>query len=108
MGQKVVCLNCKKSYNTGTDFNDRRDSICPECGKPMIHLPHRFRPPKKTDSKKWDTVKYLIGNGFYYQHIYEIIENEGTVGPRQIQVDYPENIKDAQEFVLKYKDQARK
>ena len=57
MGQKVICLNCRKSFSQGTDINDRKEANCPECFRPMILLPHRFRPPKMTDDKKWETVR---------------------------------------------------
>ncbi|PRY83198.1 hypothetical protein [Mongoliibacter ruber] len=108
MGHKVVCLECKKSFSQGTDFNDRREANCPDCGKSMTLLPHRFRPPKKTEDKKWETVKFLIENGFYYQHIYEIVETKNGVTNFQNYAKYPDNLRDAKEFVEQYKDQARK
>ena len=108
MGHKVVCLECKKSFSQGTDFNDRREANCPDCGKPMTLLPHRFRPPKKTEDKKWETVKFLIENGFFYQHIYEIVETKNGVTNYQNYAKYPENLRDAKQFVEQYKDQARK
>ena len=81
---------------------------CPKCGKPMILLPHAFRPPKKSDDKKWETVRFLIENGFYYQRIYERTETKNGVTSSQNHVAYPDNIRDAKEFVEKYKSQARK
>ena len=75
----------------------------------MTLLPHRFKPPKKTEDKKWETVKFLIEHGFYYQHIYkkvETTENGNIVYENYAK--YPENLKDAIEFVEKYKEQARK
>ncbi|OFY12975.1 MAG: hypothetical protein A2X11_11550 [Bacteroidetes bacterium GWE2_42_24] len=75
----------------------------------MTLLSHRFRPPKKTDDKKWETVKYLIENGFYYDHVYQKIEtNCNGVTSYQNYATYPDNIRDAKEFVEKYKEQARK
>lgn len=101
MGYKSVCLNCRKAFNHGTDYVNIRESVCPECNQPMILMTHRFRPPEKTDSKKWEVVAFLINNGFNYQHIYddEII---------QTYVPYPENMREAKEFVEKYKNQAQK
>ncbi len=51
-------------------------------------MPHRFRPPKKQDEKKWEVVKYLVSEGFEYQHILddEIINTY---------VPYPETMKQA-------------
>lgn len=108
MGHKVVCLECKKSFSQGTDYNDRKEANCPDCGKPMTLLPHRFRPPKKTEDKKWETIKFLIDNGFYYQHIYEVVETKNGVTNYQNYAKYPDSLRDAKEFVEKYKDQARK
>lgn len=73
----------------------------------MIMLPHRFKPPKKTDDKKWETVKFLIENGFYFQHVYKNVESKSNgIIVSENYVKYPENIKDAKEFVEKYKNQA--
>ncbi|MFN8358688.1 MAG: hypothetical protein U0264_02125 [Candidatus Kapaibacterium sp.] len=108
MGHKVVCLDCRISFSQGTDLNNRREANCPTCGKPMLLLSHRFRPPKKSDDKKWETVKLLIDNGFYFQHIYETVETNNGITSFQNLVAYPENLRDAREFVERYKYQARK
>ena len=92
----------------GTDFNNIREGNCPECGQPMTLMTHRFRPPKKDDDKKWLTLKYLDDNGFFYQHIYEEIERTDKQKIKRIKVLYPENLRDAKEFVIKYKEQAIK
>ena len=109
MGHKVVCLDCKKSFSQGTDFNNRKEANCPDCGKQMVLIPHRFRPPKKSEEKKWETVRFLIDNGFYYQHIYETVTKtiNGFTKYENL-VPYPDNIRDAKEFVERYKNQARK
>jgi len=60
------------------------------------------------DDKKWSTVKYLIDNGFAYQHIYEEIETKDKKKIIRINVAYPDNLRDAKEFVNKYKHQAIK
>jgi hypothetical protein len=90
----------------GTDFDNIRQGNCPECGQAMTLMTHRFRPPKKEDEKKWLTVKYLVDNGFAYQHIYEEIETKDKQKIKRINVAYPDNLRDAREFVTKYKDQA--
>ena len=103
MGHKKVCLECKIAFNRDFDNDSELTYPCPECCKQMALLPHRFRPPKKTDDKKWEVVKFLVENGFYYQHISEsenIDKNE--------YVKYPDNLQEAKEFVIKYKNQARK
>jgi predicted RNA-binding Zn-ribbon protein involved in translation (DUF1610 family) len=108
MGHKKVCLECRVALNRDFDSGSELTYPCPECGKPMIILPHRFRPPKKSDDKRWNTVKYLIENGFYYQHIYELQETTGHTNRLEKFVAYPDNLRDAKEFVEKYKSQARK
>lgn len=103
MGHKKVCLDCKISFNREFDSGSEPTYPCPECGKSMTLLPHRFRPPKKTDENKWEVVKFLIDNGFYYQHI-----SEPTTIDKTKYVEYPDNLREAKEFVIKYKNQARK
>ena len=103
MGHKKVCLDCRISFNRAFDRGSELTYPCPECGKSMILLPHRFRPPKKTDETKWGVVKFLIDNGFYYQHI-----SEPTIIGNTKYVEYPDNLPEAKEFVIKYKNQAKK
>jgi hypothetical protein len=95
MGNKSVCLNCRMAFNYGMNFDNVIQRICPQCKKEMVNVNYKFRPPKKDEIKKWETVKYLLENGFYFQHIYE---NEKTV-------KYPENINDEKIFVKKYESQ---
>ncbi|WP_194778305.1 hypothetical protein [Pararhodonellum marinum] len=108
MGHKKVCIECKMAFSRPFDSGSELQYLCPECGKPMILLPHRFRPPKKADDKKWETVKYLIENGFHYQHVFKELETKNKLSADHYYVAYPENIRDAEEFVKKYKSQARK
>ena len=81
---------------------------CPKCGKPMLLLPHSFRPPKKTDEKAWQLVNYLIQNGFRYQHIYQEGSDEYHGKITDNYISYPKNLRDAKEFVQKYKPQLKK
>ncbi|XOV68684.1 MAG: hypothetical protein ACFHU9_05865 [Fluviicola sp.] len=95
MGYKSVCLECKKAYNNYIDLDSHKKEICPDCGETMSFLSHMFKPPKKTDSKKWEVVKYLVENGFNYYHTYDMIEP----GVYKQLGKYPETMKEAQEFV---------
>jgi predicted RNA-binding Zn-ribbon protein involved in translation (DUF1610 family) len=102
MGYKTVCFNCRKSFSAAqTKIRERK---CPQCGKAMTWLSHRFRPPKNTDDKKWKVVEFLAENGFDYDHIWKSIQN-GVYSGLAV---YPETMKDAEEFAEKYKAQARK
>jgi predicted RNA-binding Zn-ribbon protein involved in translation (DUF1610 family) len=107
MGHKKVCLKCKLALNR--DFDDgseKRQYPCPECGNEMILLPHRFRPPKRTDVKKWQTVEFYIQSGFYYQHIYDTIDGGHQINGTEKYVEYPENLREAKEFLSKYINQS--
>lgn len=108
MGIKKLCLNCRKSFNMTSAKLVLSNLNCPECGNQAIAVTHRFRPPKIEDKRKWDVVKFLIENGFQYQHV-SIYEFD----PHGIQrfvsyAQYPENMIDAIEFVEKYKNKAFK
>lgn len=109
MGYKKVCLACRKSYNRQADLEKAHTSICPQCEKPMTELYHLFQPPKQTDIKKWNVVKFLVENGFRYYHIREnesIDKETGKVAEYKNYVKYPESMKDAKEFIELYKEQA--
>ncbi|WP_281638250.1 hypothetical protein [Flavobacterium marginilacus] len=109
MGYKSVCIDCRKSLNRPLETDSDRLYPCSECGKSMTLLSHRFRPPKKTDDKKWEVVQYLVENGFRYDHIYQKIEtNSRGITSYQNYAEYPKNIREAKEFIEKYKEQARK
>jgi hypothetical protein len=107
MGHKLLCLDCKKSENLGTDLRNLVESNCTKCKKQMILMPHRFRPPKKADEKSWQVVRFLVENGFKYQHIYQEGSNELISKPTNNYVSYPTNMRDAKEFIEKYKEYAR-
>ncbi|WP_196889853.1 hypothetical protein [Aureivirga sp. CE67] len=78
---------------------------CPICSNQMIFLNHKFRPPKKTEKKKWELVKFLIFNGFPFQHIYKNGKSDCFKTEADNYVAYPKNLHEAKEFVIKYKDQ---
>ena len=106
MGYKAVCIECRKSLNRAIDFGSQRQYPCSACGKPMKLLSHLFKPPKKTDTKLWETIKYLTDNGFSYQRIFKTLERKNGIIINYVgSVSYPDNLKDAKEFVEKYKEQ---
>jgi hypothetical protein len=105
MGHKTVCLNCRKAFNV--HYDGILEAVCAICGAPMIQLPHRFRPPKKSEVSKWETVKFLVENGFPYHHVYHRGETSNHYNRIENYVEYPENMQEAQEFVVKYHSQAK-
>ena len=101
MGHKSVCTSCRISFNYGTDFNNIITRKCPQCKIEMINVSQKFKPPKKREIKKWELVKFLLDNGFYFHSVYEYNPNSGGM----YSVKYPENINEAIVFVEKYKSQ---
>ena len=96
MGHKLVCFNCRTSKNLSLDISSwESNSRFVKCNSELKLLPHRFRPPRKDDIKKWEVVIFLFENGFKYEHIYD--DNLKSY------VEIPENIRDAKEFINKYK-----
>lgn len=89
------------SFNDDTPYNEERTYNCAQCGNPMLRLPHRFRPPKKDDNKAWAVVKFLIDNGFYFQHIYQEGSNAYQKKTTNNYVPYPNSMREAEEFVIK-------
>jgi len=73
----------------------------------MLILPHRFRPPKKTDLKGWQLTRFLIDNGFPYHHIYQVGKSELVKYKDNNYVPYPKNMRDAKEFIAQYKTHAK-
>lgn len=104
MGHKTVCLTCRKAFSRPSNSAPEQEYRCPDCGQHMHSYPHRFRPPKKEDDAGWETVKYLFEHGFNYQHVYK--EFGWRHDRRENYVQYPNNLRDAKEFVEKYSDQA--
>ena len=73
-------------------------------------LNQKFQPPKKSDIKSWEVVKFLYENGFTYQHVYKDISKSLRVDANSSEnyVDYPTTMREAIEFVETYKEQGRK
>ena len=105
MGYKAVCLKCHRVENLGTDLTKMHIGKCPLCSNDMIFVNHKFRPPKKTDKKGWELVKFLIAEGFPFHHIYQEGKSEFYKTSKDNYVSYPKTIEEAKEFVIKYKNQ---
>ena len=98
MGYKSVCLDCRKAFSQGTDFTKfKNNKICPDCGKLMVFLSEKFKPPRKTENKKWEVVRFFVENGFDYS----------TKIGGDIYINYNETLEEAKEIVRKYKELKR-
>ena len=102
MGHKAVCLECYRVENLGLNLDVEK---CPLCSNQMVFINHNFRPPKKTDKKKWELVKFLISEGFPFHHVYQEGKSEYLKTELDNYVNYPKTLQEAKEFVIKYKDQ---
>lgn len=102
MGYKSVCFKCRKSFSRPHSAFGHVPEKCPNCGGTVALLNHTFRPPKQTDKDAWEVVQYLYENGFTYQHIQ--ITSKSSASDKMKYAVYPTNMKEAREFVIKYKD----
>jgi hypothetical protein len=71
--------------------------ICPNCGGNAYNFGRHFKPPKMDDKKQWDKISFLFDHGFRFQKIRPIKNSYDSV-------PYPETLKEAEEFVVKYKE----
>ncbi len=97
-----VCLDCRRSFKRPVDLSDPRPSFrrkCPHCGAIAFEVGRHFRPPRRDNLAQWEKVRFLIANGFYFQHVYETARGGALVR-------YPRTLKAAREFVRKYRAQA--
>lgn len=99
-----ACFTCKtahKRHYKKVPSEYPKFIECPICKEHAINVGRNFKIPKKSDTNQWKKVKYLVENGFVFQHIYEEQE-DGSLN----KVEYPKTLNDAEAFVLKYKNQA--
>lgn len=100
MGYKDICLKCRKAFSRGTNYTTPRLEKCVDCGSKTYDVNHKFRPPKKSQIKKWEVVAYLVQNGLRYEYLYKYIE-PGVL--HQQNGIYPETMREAKELVEKFK-----
>ena len=101
MGYKKVCFNCRKSFNDNTIFEQN----CSECGRTMILINHKFRPPKKSDLKAWEVAEFLSRSGFQFQHIFKNTGKRSRIESEDY-VAFPKTLDEAKIFIEQYKNQA--
>lgn len=96
-----ACFDCCKSFKREFHLPDGvpLELKCPDCGGLSHNLGRHFKPPKKTDKRQWEKVKFLFEHGFRFQKIRVNPESNDTV-------PYPETLEQAKEFVVKYKEYA--
>ncbi len=105
MGHKLVCLDCHRVENLGLDLTNLHIGKCPICSHEMMFVNHNFRPPKKNDKKGWELVKFLISEGFPFQHVYQEGKSYYFRAQSENYVSYPKDMAETKEFVIKYREQ---
>jgi len=101
MGYKKTCFNCRKLFNRPIDFGTDQVYPCPDCSNHMVLMNHKFRPPKKDNESAWQIIEFLSSHGFIFQPIFET-PNGGAY------VSYPTTKRDADDFVIRYREQSIK
>lgn len=94
-----TCFKCLRTFKRPFE-KDVFYRTCPNCGGQSVQMDIRFRPPKKSDAKQWEKVRFLVSHGFIFQKIYS---KEGYIWCRE---RYPDNLKQARDFVQRFKAQA--
>ena len=98
-----ACFDCCKSFKREFVLTDGvpNELTCPNCGGISHNFGRHFKAAKKTDKKQWAKIKFLYDNGFHFQKIYDQ-DNGG------LQIAYPDTLKQAKEFVIKWERYAIK
>ncbi|MBW4533462.1 MAG: hypothetical protein KME09_05945 [Pleurocapsa minor HA4230-MV1] len=97
-----ACLKCCKSFKREYQIVSKNyfDTLkCPNCGDNAHNFGRHFKAPKSTDKKQWEKIRFLFDNGFIFQKI-RIGSSHHDI------VTYPKTLKDAKNFVIKYKKYA--
>jgi len=95
-----ACFRCRRSFKRGVDYQGKDHvMVCPHCGGRAIDLGRHFKAPKVADIDQWKKVRYLVAAGFFFQHVHD---------DESRQVPYPKTLKEAQEFVSRYRSRAWK
>ena len=99
MGHKKVCIDCRLTYNLDSNFENRLPNYtCPQCNNQMTILPHRFRPPARSNDRKWKVLEFLLASGFNF-------EKAGNVPETLIEAkEFIEFLARKQEILRKFKD----
>jgi hypothetical protein len=91
-----ACLHCRRSFKRPAGPAWR---VCPRCGQYAVNLGRHFKPPAHDDLEQWRKVRFLVEQGFAFQHVYDHARG-GRLVP------YPKTLRQARAFVKKYQDYA--
>jgi hypothetical protein len=103
MGFKRVCLTCKSAFSVGSSVSNAIETECTVCNKFTYLVHHKFKPPPKAATQKWQVVSFLILQGFRYETYWEPVLNEkGQPFMRKAYGKFPESMREAKEFMMTY------
>jgi hypothetical protein len=91
-----ACFDCRRSFKRRYEHGVY-ERPCPVCGGSAKRLDRKFQPPSRNDVKQWEKVEYLYEHGFRFHSVHDA---EGQPVP------YPKTLTEAEEFVVRFKDQA--
>lgn len=90
-----VCLDCRKSFKRKIPVQ-----VCPECKNEVYSLHSNFKPPKSTDTKGWELVRFLIFKGFDFSGWVQ--RADGKEPWAASRPGYPKTMNEAEDFVKKW------
>ena len=93
-----ACLDCCKSFKRYVEnpVSSPESMVCPECSGTAYNFGRHFKPPKKSNRKQWEKIRFLFEHGFRFQKIRPEKNSFESI-------PYPETLEEAKEFVIKYK-----
>ena len=94
-----ACLECCKSFKRTLEkpSRDPETMVCPNCAGTAYNFGRHFKPPKAQDKKQWEKIRFLFTHGFRFQKIRPVRNSAESI-------PYPETLKEAEEFVVKYSE----
>lgn len=97
--EKYICCDCRKCFKRRISKEVIREeeeiqpAKCPDCGQPTLWIGPKFRPPKTTDIKAWNSIGVLRRIGF-----------AGFFGFATDSVKIPKGPKELKQFLTDYID----
>jgi DNA-directed RNA polymerase subunit RPC12/RpoP len=70
-----ACVSCQRSFKRPAEAGDERK--CPHCGERAVCVGRHFKPPRRANKKQWDKVRFLIQEGFPFQHVRSVVPVSG-------------------------------
>ncbi len=94
-----ACLDCCKSFKHRLEkpIREPEAMTCPDCAGSAYNFGRHFKPPRKSNKRQWEKIRFLFEHGFRFQKIRPVKNDIESI-------PYPETLEEAKEFVIKYKE----